>query len=78
MTNGQRRIIVDLEAVSFLSSMGIRTIILGAKAVKSKGGRMVLLNPASDVEKTLIVSGIDTVVPILHELPSALAAVAGE
>lgn len=75
VTNGQKRIIVDVDEVSFLASMGIRTLILGAKAVKSKGGRMVLLNPGPEVEKVLVSSGTDTVIPIAHDLPSAIRAV---
>jgi anti-anti-sigma factor len=70
-----RKLIVDLEQVSFLASMGIRTLIMGAKTVKSKRGRMVLLNPTSDVEKVLIGSGTDTVVPIVKDLDGAIAAV---
>src|SRR5271168_5286377 len=41
ITGSQRKVIVDLEGVLFLASMGIRTLIMGAKSVKSKGGRMV-------------------------------------
>jgi len=74
VTNGPKRIVVDVEQVSFLASMGIRTLILGAKAVSSKGGRMVLLKPNTDVEKVLVGSGTDTVIPIFRDISSALAA----
>ena len=77
ITGSQRKVIVDLEGVLFLASMGIRTLIMGAKSVKSKGGRIVLLKPTADVEKVLTGSGTDTVVPIMHDLESAIAAVLG-
>lgn len=76
VVGSRRKVVVDLAQVSFLASMGIRTLILGAKAVKSKGGKMVLLNPTADVEKVLTDTGAEAIVPILHDLDAALAAVA--
>jgi anti-sigma B factor antagonist len=75
VAGGHRKVIVDLEQIQFLASMGIRTLLMGAKAIKSKGGAMALLNPTPDVEKVLIVSGIEAIVPILHDLKAAIAAV---
>ncbi len=77
ITGGHRKVIVDLEEVPFLASMGIRLLIIGAKTIKSKGGRMALLKPTPDVEKVLIGSGTDTVIPILHDLDAAVSAVSG-
>ncbi|HTU78226.1 MAG TPA: STAS domain-containing protein [Solirubrobacteraceae bacterium] len=73
----QRKVIVDLEQVLFLASMGIRTLIIGAKTVKLKGGRMVLLRPSADVHKVLTAMGTDTVIPIVHDLEAAISAVSG-
>ncbi|HEX3346514.1 MAG TPA: STAS domain-containing protein [Acetobacteraceae bacterium] len=77
LSGSHRKVIVDLERVEFLASMGIRTLIVSAKSVKSKGGRMVLLRPKPDVEKVLVETGTDTVIPILGDLDSAIAAVSG-
>jgi anti-anti-sigma factor len=77
LVGSHRKLIVDLEQVSFLASMGIRTLIMGAKTVKSKGGRMSILKPTPDVEKVLISCGADTLIPITHDLDAALAAVTG-
>jgi len=76
VVGSRRKVVVDMEQVSFLASMGIRTLILGAKAVKNKGGKMVLLNPTADVEKVLNDTGAEAVVAIHHGLEAALAAVA--
>ncbi len=45
--------IVDMSAVDFLASIGIRTLLMSAKAVKARGGRLVLLNPSPLVSSTL-------------------------
>lgn len=75
IVGSHRKVIVDLEQVPFLASMGIRTLLMGAKTMRSKGGRMALLKPPLDVEKVLIASGTDTVIPILHDLQSAISSV---
>lgn len=72
VAGSSRKLIVDLEQVAFLASMGIRTLLIGAKTVQKKGGRMALLKPTADVEKVLIGCGTDTVLPILHDLEAAI------
>ena len=69
------RIVVDLTGVSFLGSIGIRSIIVNAKAVQQRGGRMVLLvgdNVA--VAETLQAAGLGAVIPILTDNAAAEAA----
>lgn len=70
-----RHVIVDLTAVSFLASIGIRSLISNAKALQQRGGRMVLLVNAGDpVARTLETTGVDTLIPMFTDYPSALAA----
>jgi anti-anti-sigma regulatory factor len=57
--------------------MGIRTIVMGAKTISSKGGKKVLFRRNADVEKVLLSSGIDTLVPIAHDLETAQAKLFG-
>lgn len=75
IAGAQRKVVVDLAGVSFLASMGIRTLIMAAKSIKSKGGKMALVNPIEDVEQVLIGTGTDSVVPIMHDMDAAIAAV---
>jgi anti-anti-sigma factor len=70
-----RNVIFDLSEVPFVASMGIRSLVICAKTIKSKGGRVVMLQPTEDVENVLVVSGIDTIIPIVHDVDAALAAV---
>ena len=64
----KKRVVVDLSEVEFLASLGIRTLVTGAKATANNGGKMVLLNPQPNVERVLRTSGVDTVIPILEDL----------
>jgi anti-sigma B factor antagonist len=67
--------ILDLADVSFLASIGIRAILLNAKAVQRRGGSLVLLDPAPEVAKVLSLAGIDTLIPVCSGLDAARAAV---
>ena len=65
------RVVVDLSEVDFLASIGIRLLMLTAKSIASRGGRMVLLNPISEVQNVLEVTGIPAIIPIYSSLESA-------
>ena len=67
------RVIVDLSNVDFLASIGIRLLTLNAKSIASRGGRMVLLNPTSDVRDVLELTGIPAIIPIYDGFESAEA-----
>jgi anti-anti-sigma factor len=69
--------VVDLSEVTFLASIGIRSLLSVAKAVRGRGGRLALLGPVENVDRTLRTAGIDTLIPICADLESARAAVSG-
>ncbi len=61
-------VILDLRDVSFLASIGIRSIISSARALDQKGGRMViLLGENALVKATLESTGIDDVIPMVSD-----------
>ncbi len=67
------KVIVNLEAVTFLASLGIRTLVMSCKAVADKGGDLVLLDPQANVDKVLRSSGIDQAIKIFTSRDEALA-----
>jgi anti-sigma B factor antagonist len=66
-------VLVDMANVTFLGSMGLRSIVLPAQAVKRRGGRMVLLQPVPMVEEVLKGANIPAMISIHHDLDAALA-----
>ena len=67
-----RRVVVDLTAVSFLASIGIRELITNAKAQQQRGGRVVLfVGDNVLVAKTLEVTGIDALIPMFANAAEA-------
>lgn len=69
-----RAVLIDMQKVSFLGSMGLRALVAPARAVKGRGGKIVVFGPTELVEKVLKTSGVDALIPIHHELQSAIAA----
>lgn len=76
VTGARLKIVVDLSAVGFMASIGIRTLLSAAKTVGRRGGRLVLAGANADVRKVLTVSGVDQVLPVHGDLEAALAALA--
>jgi anti-sigma B factor antagonist len=74
VAGSHKGVVVDLAGVSFLASIGIRTLLLGAKAVQRRGGCFVLLNPVDDVERVLDVMGVTDLMPVYRDAEAALAA----
>jgi len=77
IAGSHRGVVVDLASVSFLASIGIRTLLLGAKAVQRRGGCFILLNPVDEVARVLDVMGMTDLMPIYRDAEAALAAAAG-
>jgi anti-anti-sigma factor len=74
IAGSHRGVVVDLSGVSFLASIGIRTLLLGAKAVNRRGGRFILLNPVPAVEQVLELTDVADLMPIYRDSAAALAA----
>lgn len=71
----QQSVVVDMSAVDFLASIGIRTLLLTAKAMSQRGGKIALLNPDANVRHILEMAGIDTLIPLCGTLDDARLAV---
>ena len=70
--SSQHRIVVDLTGVSFLASMGIRALVVNAKAQLQRGGRLVLfVGENSAVTKVLESTGIDSLIPMFPDMTEA-------
>jgi anti-sigma B factor antagonist len=70
-----RNVIVDMSAVTFVASIGIRTLVIGAKTVQRRGGKLLLLSPQSDVEQVLETIGVTDLLPIVRDEADAMEAI---
>lgn len=69
-----RGVIIDVCGVQFAASIGIGKLIATAKAVKSRGGHMVLLViGGSGLARTLEMGAIDRIIPVYQYMHEAHA-----
>jgi anti-sigma B factor antagonist len=75
-TNGPSAII-DLSGLSYISSAGLRVLLVGAKSARAKGGKAVICNAPATIAEVLKMSGFDKVIPLLADRASAEAHLGG-
>ena len=73
LAGSSKFLLIDLTKVSFLGSMGLRSILLPVQAVRRRGGKVALFNPVPMVEEVLKASNVEQIIPIYHDLDSAVA-----
>jgi len=73
-TTSPGRFAIDLSAVTFIASIGIRMLLTAARAQAQRGGKMILISPAGMSRKVLETAGVDELVPIVGDLDAARSA----
>ena len=66
-----KTLVVDLAQVSFLASLGVRTLMLSAKTLIRRGSEMAVCGPNENVEKVLRTTGFNEVAGIYPDYESA-------
>ena len=74
VSSGERRLIVDFSRLDFISSSGMRVLLIAAKALKASEGTLVLCAMKNHIEEVFRISGFDRIIPIKESRESALAA----
>jgi anti-anti-sigma factor len=75
LTRLRRALVVDLSQVSFMASMGLRTLMVGARNQSELGGKLVLASPQPNVQKVLKESGIGDLIGVYPTVEAATAAI---
>jgi anti-sigma B factor antagonist len=63
IAGGEKRIVLDFEKVEYVSSTGLRVLLEGRKALRPKGGVLVLSSLPAFVENVLKTAGFDNIFP---------------
>ncbi len=65
--------VIDLSAVEFIASLGLRTLIKCARTMNNKRGKLALLSPRPMVAEIIQISGIEDLIPVYHSEAEAVA-----
>lgn len=74
---GTKRLIFDMNAVSYVSSAGLRVILLAAKKANAAGGGIAVFGLQAGVQEVFSVSGFGRIVPIVAHEAEARTKLAG-
>ena len=70
------RIALDLSDMAYVSSAGLRVLLMGAKAARAAGHKLVLAGLAPSVREVFDISGFTAIFTIEPDRAAALAALA--
>ncbi|MDZ7751249.1 MAG: STAS domain-containing protein [Gammaproteobacteria bacterium] len=68
------RLVIDLSEVEYISSVGLRALMMAAKRVQAQDAVMVVAKPTSVVREILEISRFHLMIRMFDDVPAALAA----
>jgi anti-sigma B factor antagonist len=74
VNDGGTRLALDLEAVDFLDSTGLGTIVSILKRVRTHGGDLRLVCTEARIRRLFEITGLDKAVPLYASLDDAISA----
>src|SRR6059036_2906617 len=75
---GKSRIVVDLTDTTFLDSTALGVLIGAVKRLRSRDGRLTIVNVDENIAKTFEITGLDQIFPISATRDEAIKALADE
>jgi anti-anti-sigma factor len=69
----QYQLVIDLSLVEYLSSAGLRALLVAAKTAKQHGGQTILAAPRPAVAEVFKMSGFEKIMKITAHCDDALA-----
>jgi len=73
LTAAEKHLVIDLVDLEYISSAGLRSILIAAKKVKDNQGRFALASLTQMVKDVFDMSGFSTIIQIYPDSPSACA-----
>jgi stage II sporulation protein AA (anti-sigma F factor antagonist) len=70
---GETNFVVDLAELDYISSAGLKSILVIAKKLKTKNGQIMLSALQDAVKEVFKISGFSSIIPIRESVEAALA-----
>ena len=62
--SGDRELILDAEALEYISSAGLRVVLLAHKLMLPTGGKMIIRQPSAFCKQVLEATGMDSILTV--------------
>ena len=69
-------VVMDLQGLSYISSAGLRVILLIAKTLRKRNAELMLCSLSDPIREVFEISGFDKIIPVHASREQALAAIA--
>ncbi|MES2495913.1 MAG: STAS domain-containing protein [Pseudomonadota bacterium] len=69
-------VVADLSGVPYVSSAGLRVLLIGAKAAKAAGHKLIITGVAPAVREVFDISGFTKIFTIAADVDAAIASIA--
>ena len=71
VARGTRSLVLDLAALDYVSSAGLRSVLAVTKRLKAAGGGVAISGLAGLVKEVFAISGVDTLLPVRETVEEA-------
>lgn len=75
INESDRGLVLDLQDLTYISSAGLRVVLLIAKDMQRQGAKMAACSLSEPVREVFVISGFDKIIPIHDSQDAALGAV---
>jgi anti-anti-sigma factor len=73
--SGHAHLILEMDGTDYISSAGVRAMISAQKALKSRGGSVILAQPSERVKEVLGIAGLDSLFQVHPDTEAAIGSV---
>ena len=70
--DGAKKLLFDMAGVEYISSAGLRSLLVLAKAAKATGGSLALCGLVPAVKEVMTISGFDSILPLAADRVAAM------
>ncbi len=77
LADGEKKLVGDLSGLDYISSAGLRVLLMTAKELAASGGKLCLFGLQGPVREVFDLAGFSAVIPIAENKAGAVAAVNG-
>ena len=72
-----RQLLLDFADLSYISSAGLRVVLLVARQLDQKGGQLAVCSLSESISEIFKISGFDKIINVHADRPGALGALQG-
>jgi len=74
LASGTTRMLIDFSELQYVSSAGLRIVLIAAKKLKATGGKLALCSLSESIAEVFNISGFSSILNIQPDQAAALAA----